>query len=117
MAELWALRDGLILAREKGLNNLIIELDVLSIVILMNNEAVNVMMEPLLSDCRNLLNQISNKHVIHSYHEANQCADALAKLGAQSVTHFVAFCNLPPMVETLLAFDKASKHCNRLVNS
>ena len=117
MAELWALRDGLILAREMGLNNLIIELDVLSIVILMNNEAVNVMMEPLLFDCRNLLNQISNKRMIHSYHETNQCADALAKLGAQSVTHFVAFCNLPPVVETLLAFDKASKHCNRLVNS
>ena len=86
MAELWALRDGLILAREMGLNNLIIELDVLSIVILMNNEAVNVMMEPLLSNCWNLLNQISNKRVIHSYHEANQCADALAKLGAQSFT-------------------------------
>ena len=71
MAELWALRDGLILAREMGLNNLIIELDVLSIVILMNNEVVNVMMEPLLFDCRNLLKQISNKCVIHSYHETN----------------------------------------------
>ena len=71
MAELWALRDGLILAREMGLNNLIIELDVLSIVILMNNEVVNFMMEPLLSDCRNLLKQIPNKCVIHSYHETN----------------------------------------------
>ena len=117
MAELWALRDSLILAREMGLNNLIIELDALSIVMLMNNEAENIMMEPLLSNCRNLMKQIPNKCVIHSYREANQCANALAKLEAQSFTHFVVFCNLPPVVETLLAFDKASKHCNRLVNS
>ena len=117
MAELWALRDGLILAREMGLNNLIIELNVLSIVILMNNEVVNVMMEPLLFDCRNLLKQIPNKRVIHFYREANQCADALAKLGAHSGTHFVVFCNPPSVVETLLAYDQASMFCNRLVNS
>ena len=71
IAELWALRDGLNLAREMGLNKLIIELDALSIVLLMNNEAENIMMEPLLSDCRSLLKQIPNKRVIHAYCEAN----------------------------------------------
>ena len=55
--------------------------------------------------------------MIHFYREVNQCADALAKLREQSFTHFVVFCNPQPMVETLLAFDKASMHCNRLVNS
>ena len=45
MAELWALRDGLNLAREMGVNNLIIELDALSIVLLMNNEAENIRMD------------------------------------------------------------------------
>ena len=34
IAEMWALRDGLILAMEIGLTNLIIELDALSVVIL-----------------------------------------------------------------------------------
>ena len=57
-----------------------IELDALSIVILMNNESKNCMMETLLFDCRRILKEISNKRVIHSYREANQCADALAKL-------------------------------------
>ena len=71
----------------------------------------------VLSNCRNHLKQIPNKRVIHSYHEANQCADALAKLEAQYFTHFVVFCNPPPVVETLFAFDKASMYCNRLVNS
>ena len=44
MAELWALRDGLMLAKELGLNNLIIELDVLSVVLLMNNNTSNMLM-------------------------------------------------------------------------
>ena len=74
-----------------GVNNPIIELDALSVVLLMNNEAENIMMESLLSDCRSLLKQIPNKCVLHTYREANQCADALAKLGAQSDTHFVVF--------------------------
>ena len=117
LAELWALRDGLNIASEMGVNNLIIELDALSIVLLMNNEAENIMMEPLLSDCRSLLKQIPNKHVLHVYREANQCADVLAKLGAQSDSHFVVFCNPLPMVENLLAFDKGSMFCNRLVYS
>ena len=37
MAELWALRDGLLLAKELGINNLIVELDALSVVLLMKN--------------------------------------------------------------------------------
>ena len=117
LAELWALRDGLNIAREMGVSNLIIKLDALSIVLLMNNEAENIMMEPLLSDCKSLLKQIPNKRVLHIFCEVNQCADALAKLGAQSGSHFVVFCNPPPVVENLLAFDKANMVCNRLVNS
>lgn len=95
IAELWALRDGLILARELGLTNLIIELNALSVVILINNESENFVMEPVLTDCRNFLKKIPNKRVIHSYREANQCADALAKLVAQTLSHFVIFCNPP----------------------
>ena len=81
MIELWALRDGLVLAKEMRLNNLIIELDALSVVILMNNGSKNLLIKSLLTDCRNLLKEIPNKSVIHTYHEANQCVDALAKLG------------------------------------
>ena len=117
LAELWALRDGLLLAKEMGIQQLIIELDALSIVILMNNETENLLMEPLLSDCRSLLKEIPNKRVIHAFQEANQCADALAKLGAQLLSSFVIFCNPPSVVEDILVFDKANLRCNRLVNS
>ena len=65
-----------------GIHHLIIELDALSVVILINNDFENLLMEPLLTNCRNLLKEFPNKRVIYAYHEANQCVDALAKLGA-----------------------------------
>ena len=116
MAELWALRDGLLLAKEMGLNNLIIEMDALSVVLLMNNNSANLLMEPLLTDCRNLLSEIPNKQIVHIYREANQCADALAKLGASSLDSFVIFLYPSPVVESIIASDKASLRCNRLIN-
>ena len=117
LAELWALRDGLRLAKELGFQRLIIELDALSVVILMNNESENLLMEPLLTDCKNLLKEIPNKRVFHAFREANQCADALAKLGSQTLYSFAVFCDPPPVVEPILAFDKANMCCNRLLNS
>ena len=65
MAELWTLRDGLLIAKEMGINNLIIELDALSVVLLMNNNTVNLLMESLLTDCRNLVREIPNKQIVH----------------------------------------------------
>ena len=117
ISELWALRDGLNLAMELGLNNLIIELDALSVVTLLNNDSENLLMEPSLTDCRNLLKAIPNKRITHTYREANQCANALAKLEANSLLSFVVFCNPLSVVESILDFDKANMHCNRLVNS
>ena len=103
-AELWALKDGLLLAKEMRLNNLIIELDALSVVLLMNNNSTNLLMEPLLIDCRNLVREIPNKQITHIYTEANQCADAMAKLGASSLASFVVFLYPPPVVERIFSF-------------
>ena len=116
IAELWALRDGLLLAKEMGFNNIIIEMDALSVVFLMKNNTANLLMEPLLTDCRNLLSEIPNKQIVHIYREANQCIDALAKLGANSVDSFFIFLYPPPMVESIIASDKANLRCNKLIN-
>ena len=110
------MRDELLLAKELGFQQLIIELDALSVVILMNNETENLLMEPLLTDCRNLLKEIPNKCVVHAFREANQCADGLAKLGSQSLYNFAVFCNPLHVVESILSFDKANMRCNRLLN-
>jgi len=60
VAELWALRDGLAIAKELGFNNIIVELDALSVVMLMNNNFVNLLMEPLLTYCRNLMQSFTS---------------------------------------------------------
>ena len=108
MVKIWALRDGLLLAKEMGLNNLIIELDALSVVLLMNNNSTNLLMESLSIDCRNLVREILNKQIIHLFREANQCTNAMAKLSASNLASFVVFLYPPPMVESNIISDKAN---------
>ena len=79
IAELWALRDGLIIVKDLGLSNLIVELDALSVIHMLSSDKPSPIMEPLLSDCRSLYKAIPNKRIQHVYREANQCADALAR--------------------------------------
>ena len=117
IAELWALRDGLILAKDLNFNSLIVELDVKSVVQLMNNDFANMLMEPLLTDCRTFLRAIPNKQVEDTYREANQCADALARVGARRNFSFVVFVEPSPVVESLLDHDKANTFYNGLVAS
>ena len=74
-------------------------------------------MKLLFIDCRNLLKTIPNKQITHTYREANQYADTLAKLGANSLSSFAVFFSPPPMVERIMTFDKASLYCNKLINS
>ena len=117
MAELWALRNGLILAKDLNLNSLIVELDAKSVVQLMNSDSSNMLMEPLLTNCSTLLKAIPNKRVEHIYREAIHCADALARIGARRNFSFVVFVEPPPMVEFLSASDKVNTFCNKLVAS
>ena len=90
-------------------------MDALSIVMLMNNNKANLLMEPLLFDCRRLLAAIPNKRVVHTFREANQCADTLARFGGSSISNFVVFLSPPPVVADLLLADKEATFCNRLV--
>ena len=115
VAELWALRDGLNLASSLGIESLIIQLDALAIVHLLNNSAANLYLEPLLSDCRNLLRTFPRTRIEHVYREANQCADALAKLGAKFSAMFIYFDIPPDVVVNLLTLDRAATSCNRLI--
>jgi ribonuclease HI len=115
IAELWALKDGLTLAHSLGFSLISIELDAEMVVLLLKNPStVNLVMEPLLSDYRHLLQLFDNPVVQHVYREANQCTDALATLGLNLHVSFMDFVHPPSVVETLLAFDKAELFCTRL---
>ena len=52
----------------------------------------------------------------HVFREANQCADALVKLGAKFSAIYVSFIIPPAMVVNLLALDRPATSCNRLIS-
>ena len=105
VAELWVLHDGLNLASSLQIENLIVELDALAIVHLLRN-----------SDCRNLLRTFPRTQIEHVFREANQCVDALTKLGAKFSTMYVSFVIPPAVVVNLLALDRVTTSCNRLIS-
>ena len=115
--ELWAFRDGLIIVKDLGLSSLIVELDALSVIHMLSSDKPCPIMEPLLFDCRSLCKAIPNKWIQHVYREANQCADALARLRSSVVFSFVVFVEPPHVVANLLALNVAGNICNNLVNS
>ena len=118
LAELWALKDGLLLANSLGFSTIFIEVDAEMVVLLLKNHTtINLVIEPLLSDCRNLLLMFTNPVVKHVFREANQCVDALANLGLTLDCPFQYFSNPPSVVANLLAFDKAELFCIRMVCS
>ena len=81
----------------------------------MNNTKANLLMEPLLSAYRKLLAAIPNKRVVHTFREANQCADILAGFGGSSISNFVVFLNPPHVVADILLANKETSYCNRLI--
>ncbi|KAL0014884.1 hypothetical protein SO802_001953 [Lithocarpus litseifolius] len=116
LGELWALRDGLLLAKQLCLENICVDINAKFLIYLLSNtNVVYLSLEPLLSDCRNLMKTFLNCAVVHVYREANRCADRLARLGADLHSDHLILYNPPPVVEDLLASDKAGFFGNRLV--
>ena len=81
---------------------------------------VNLMFEPLLTDCRNLIKTFPYHTVTHVFGEANSCADCLACMGAILNHDFDVnlLYNPPDVVVDLLAKEKVgTTYCNRLIVS
>ena len=90
LAKLWALKDGLLLARQLDILNVNIELDVDLIVHLLNNPSFhNLMFKPLLNDCKNLIKTFPSCTMAHVFRETNRCADKLANIGATQTVNFL----------------------------
>ena len=79
-----------------------ISLMMLSNVELRKNSVANQLLEPLLTNCKNLLRTIFKTQIEHIYCEANYYADALVKLSFYLSCSFVHFDNPLPMIENLL---------------
>ena len=117
LAEWWALRDGLILAIQLGINQLEVELDAKVIVELLNGaKCPNQSYSPLLNDCRSLIARLVQFWVEHVYREANQCVDFLAKRDCCMRKNF-AVSDVSPSanLNILIDFDKNELYYYRRV--
>lgn len=84
-AELWGLREGLRLARNRGFTNVAAEMDSEAVVqILTREDDTSTTPNRLVADCKLLMNQFQNIKITHIYREGNACADFLANMGQTS---------------------------------
>ena len=115
LAELWSLRDGLILCVEAQVQAQIVEMDAKALVDAFSNQTKsNAVTSSLMEDCRHLASQIPQVSFRHVYREANMCADQLAKLGAPMEIDFVVFSSPPMGIFPFIEADCRGLYVNRL---
>ena len=96
IAEFWALRDGLVLASQLGITQLLVELDAEVIVDqALSKKPSNNSYSSLLNDCRYLLGQFHRIKISHMFREANRCVDYLIK-GDYSLPGNLVVLDSPP---------------------
>ena len=115
IAELWSLRDGLILCVQAQVQALIVEMDAKALVDAFSNQSkTNTVNSSLMEDCRQLASQIPQVSFRHAYREANMCADQLAKLGASMENDFAVFPCPPVRIVPFVEADCRGQFVNRL---
>ena len=104
VAEMWGLRDGLVLCSNLNIQCLLVEVDSSALVlVLLNPEYVNLVVSPLLDDCRHLLSYFLQVQIKHCFRQANRCADVMARMGSAHCLDVSVF-HSPP-VDVLEAFE------------
>lgn len=78
LAELWALRDGLLLCQQLNLTAIIVEPDAKAIVDAFTNPTYsNSIVSVLFNNCKQLVISFPQYRIRHVYREANSCLDHL----------------------------------------
>ena len=114
-AEVWALRDGLMLCHQMKLPAINVELDVKALVDALSNPSYNnSVISPIFDDCKLLLSQIPLVHIKHIYREANVCADRLANFGHSQVLDFIIHSVSPVDFSSSVEADRNGVSCNKL---
>ena len=91
--ELWGLREGLVLAKNLNIKNLLIEIDAKDVTGIINSQnETSFITHPysnLILECRSLLWCFEDARISHTHREGNYCADILAKEGIFSSSSFI----------------------------
>lgn len=81
LTETWAIRDGLITAKDIGFDSILVELGASAIVNLFRSPSdQSPILSPIINECRMLAWSFRRIQVHHIYREANGVADFLTKL-------------------------------------
>ncbi|OMO90214.1 Endonuclease/exonuclease/phosphatase [Corchorus olitorius] len=117
-AELWAIRDGLNIAKERGLRNIIVECDS-KVAVQLISECFNSRhtYSAILNDCRYLMDLLNVRKIEHTYREGNDCADLLAKHGCTQDRSLILFHHPPTFISSLLLADTMGLTSPRICNS
>ena len=79
-----------------NISSLVVELDAKSIVhVLGNSSYVNNIVSLILDDCRLLVSRIQQIMIKHCFHQANQCANSLARMSISQDFEFSSLDSLP----------------------
>ena len=117
-AELWALREGLLLCVDLQAQAVVVELDVIAAALLISSNAcTNGDFSILVDDCRDLLLQLPQVQILHCFRDANGCANALACLGSASLDVEFSFVTHPPMLFPFLESDMLGTYHPRLCSA
>ena len=116
MVELFAVRQGLTMVWNLGFKFIYLELDSKVVINWLKNSNTSfpTNMLPLIGDCRNLLERDWEVRMQHIYHEANECADALAKRGTHQQNLLTVYSTCPSFVYVYYIRDMAGLGNNKL---
>lgn len=107
-AKMFAVREGLRLAVEKGLTDIIVETDSKEVVQLIHH--ADASSHPLAASvlyCRHLLDSCHSCTIQYVLPEGNSCAEFMENLGDVHDHGFVSYSNPPPGIALLLLVDRA----------
>ena len=114
-AELWGLREGLLLCYNLNIQLLEIEVDAKSIVdVLGNLSYVNNIISPILDDCRQLITRFQQVQIMHCFRQANQCADDLARMSFRMHDDFKLYDSPPVDVLDVFEGDLIGMYLNKI---
>lgn len=106
LAELWALRDGLIMARSLGIQKIIVNVDASDInSLVFSSNSINRLTQPPVADCRAILQVFQHVKLEHCYREAKREQLTLAKISCRQPEPFIYYIQPPPVVLEALSSD------------
>ena len=79
-----------------------------------NLSYVNNIISPILDDCRQLIAQFQQVHIMHCFRQANQCANGLARMSFRINDDFKLYVSPPVDVLDVFEGDLNGMYLNRI---